>query len=148
MKSDYGYPYYKVAKLYTKFRKEQNSPKCYGFSCNQRGTCRFKLRKYILEHFSLGRKTVDVLHVRVDVQSQHLGSNPHGCRFMLLCIIEDRSLLILIQFILEDRAWCTIKRKKILILMLKILFTSLAGVDVGEVNLSPNFKVLTSMDGG
>ena len=39
----------------------------------------------------------------VDLQTQHLTSNPHGREFMFLFILEDQTFLILMQSILRTR---------------------------------------------
>ena len=39
----------------------------------------------------------------VDVQSQHLSSNPHGGEFRFLFILEDQSFLVLMHLSLRTR---------------------------------------------
>jgi hypothetical protein len=39
----------------------------------------------------------------VDVQTQHLGSNPHGREFRFLFILEDQAILVLMHFIMRIR---------------------------------------------
>jgi hypothetical protein len=78
----------------------------------------------------------------VDVQTQHLGSNPHGREFRFLFVLKDQALLVLMQFILRTRL-DILSRLKILILMLKKLCASLVGAEAGEVKFSPNFKKIS-----
>jgi hypothetical protein len=53
----------------------------------------------------------------VDVQTQHLSSNPHGHEFRFLFILEDQAFLELMQFILRTRV-LVYSRLKIILLML------------------------------